>query len=144
MNKMLIRAACVAVLLSGCAQLPPPPEDAAAKRFEPVPGKAVIYLARTGFEPSWIAPVAMNDQMIGSTYKATYMRIETPAGPVRLRGMAGDSGSISLTTEAGKVYYVQHTAYGSRSFERSAFDAVNADHGQALVRSGQITALIQQ
>lgn len=137
---------CTLFLLfaTACAQLPPPPEDAAAKRFDPVPGKAVIYLARPAFEPSWIAPVAMNDQMLGSTYKATYMRIETAAGPVKLRGMAGDSGSVSLNVEAGRVYYVQHTAYGSRSFERSAFDVVDSAYGQALVRGGQITALIRQ
>jgi hypothetical protein len=37
------------LLLAGCvAPLPPMPEDAVAKRFEPLPDKAVIYLARLG------------------------------------------------------------------------------------------------
>jgi hypothetical protein len=35
------------LLLVGCAaQLPPMPEDATAKRFEPLPDKGVIYLVR--------------------------------------------------------------------------------------------------
>jgi hypothetical protein len=132
------------LIFSGCAQLPPPPEDAAAKRFEAIPGKSVIYLARHALEPSFVAPVALEDNMIGSTYRGTYMRIEVPAGKHRLRGMAGDSGSINLVTEPGKVYFVQHSAHGYRSFVSSSFDQVDANYGKSLVLGGQITALITQ
>jgi hypothetical protein len=132
------------LIFSGCAQLPPPPEDAAAKRFEAIPGKSVIYLARHALEPSFVAPVALEDNMIGSTYRGTYMRIEVPAGKHRLRGMAGDSGAINLVTEPGKVYFVQHSAHGYRSFVSSSFDQVDANYGKSLVLGGQITALITQ
>lgn len=40
------RALPVAVLVAGCAQLPPSWQDVEAKRFESVPGKAVIYIVR--------------------------------------------------------------------------------------------------
>jgi hypothetical protein len=132
------------LIFSGCAQLPPPPEDAAAKRFEAIPGKSVIYLARHALEPSFVAPVALEDNMIGSTYRGTHMRIEVPAGKHRLRGMAGDSGAINLVTEPGKVYFVQHSAHGYRSFVSSSFDQVDANYGKSLVLGGQITALITQ
>lgn len=131
------------LLLAGCAaQLPPMPEDAVAKRFEPLPDKAVIYLARHAVEPTFVATVALDDQMIGSTYRGTYIRIEVPPGRHHLRGIAGDSGSIKLDTEPGKIYFVQHTAYGYRSFARSSFDLVDTTYGRALVMGGQITALV--
>lgn len=130
-------------LVTGCAQLPPPPEDGYAKRFEPKADRAVIYLARHPLEPTFIVPVAINDRMIGSTYRGTYMRIEVPAGRHVIRGMAGDSGSISIETAPGRIYYLEHRAYGYRTFVSSSFSPLNQERGQALVRSGQITALIE-
>lgn len=131
------------LLMAGCAQLPPPPEDAVAKRFETRPDCAVIYLARDALEPSFVAPVMLDDRMIGSTYRGTYMRIEIPAGTHVIRGMAGDSGSIKITVAAGQIYYLQHRAYGYRSsFVSSSFSPVNPDQGRALVMGGQLTALI--
>jgi hypothetical protein len=139
MNRFLLLAM---LLITGCAQLPPPPEDAVAKRFENMPDRAVIYLARHALEPSYIAPVMLDDQMIGSTYRGTYMRIEIPAGTHVLRGLAGDSGGIRMSVEAGKIYYVQHRAYGYRTFVSSSFDPVGPEHGRSLVMGGQLTALI--
>ncbi len=140
MTKVLLTAI---LLLAGCAvQLPPMPEDAVAKRFEPIPDKAVIYLARNAVEPTFVAAVALDDQMIGSTYRGTYIRIEIPAGRHQLRGIAGDSGAIRLDTEPGKIYFVQHTAHGYRSFVSSTFDLVDTAYGRSLVMGGQITALI--
>mgnify|MGYP000331645167 CR=1 FL=1 len=130
------------LLITGCAQLPPPPGDAAAKRFETLPDRAVIYLARHALEPSYIAPVALGDQMIGSTYRGTYMRIEVPAGTHVLRGMAGDSGSITITVAAGQIYYLQHRAHGYRSFISSSFDQVNPDSGRSLVMGGELSSVI--
>lgn len=141
MNRFLM----IAVLLTaGCAQLPPPPEDATAKRFDALPGKAVIYLARPALDPAFVAPVVLNDQPIGSTYHGTFMRIEVPAGKHVLRGMAGDTASIKLDTQPGQLYFVQHTTYGYRSFVSSGFSQVDARYGRALVMNGQITALISQ
>lgn len=130
------------LLITGCAQLPPPPEDAVAKRFEPRPDRAVIYLARNIVDPTFIAPVMLDDLMIGSTYSGTYMRIEIPAGTHIFRGMAGDSGGIKITVAAGQIYYLQHRAYGHRTFVSSSFDQVAPDQGRLLVTSGQLSALI--
>jgi len=42
MRRLLV----VAVMLAGCVQLPPTPQDIQAKKFEGVPDKAVIYIVR--------------------------------------------------------------------------------------------------
>lgn len=145
MIRLPLIPALLLLLLAGCvAPLPPMPEDAAAKRFEPVPGKAVIYLARHALEPGFIAPVALDEQMIGSTYRGTYIRIEVPAGRHRLSGIAGDTGTIRLDTEPGKLYFVQHSTYGYRTFVSSSFRLVDAGYGRALVMGGEITALISR
>jgi hypothetical protein len=130
------------LLFAGCAPLPPMPEDAVAKRFEPLPDRAVIYLVRHRFDRDFIAPVMLDDEMIGSTYQGTYMRIEVPAGMHQLAGFAADSGRIRFDTKAGQIYFVQHTAHGFRSFNSSGFDLVDAAYGRTLVLNGQMTALI--
>jgi hypothetical protein len=134
------------LLSAGCAQyqLPPPPGDTGAKRFETVPDKSVIYLVRHPLEPSYVAPVVLDDHAIGSTYRGTYMRIELPAGTHVLRGMAGDSGSITLKTESGKLYFVEHRAYGYRDFTHSSYVPADPARGRSMVLGGQITALISQ
>ena len=145
MARNLLIAFLVA-LFAGCAQyqLPPPPEDAVAKRFEALPDKSVIYLVRHPMEPRYVATVVLDDHMIGSTYRGTYMRIELPSGTHKLRGMAGDSGSIVLITEPGKLYFVEHRAYGYRDFTHSSYLQVGTAHGRSMVMGGQITALISQ
>jgi hypothetical protein len=134
------------LLLAGCAaQLPPMPEDAAAKRFQPLPDKGVIYLVRPSTDRSYVAPVLLNDQMVGSTFRGTFMRIEVPPGVHRLRGLASDNGSVTLDVAKGEIYFVQHNAFGHRgSFINSTYQVVDASRGRSLVMQGQITALITQ
>lgn len=127
-----------ALLLAGCIQLPPLPEDAVAKRFEPVPDRAVIYLVRPALDRHFAAPVVLDDQFIGSTYKDTYLRMEVPAGLHRLRGYAGDSAAIDLQTLPGQIYFVQQTARGYRSFTGSSFQLVDERYGRAMVEAGQL------
>jgi hypothetical protein len=132
------------LLLSGCAQLPPMPGDAESKRFEPLPDRAVIYLARHPLDRDYVASVTLDDQMIGSTYRGTYMRIEVPAGPHQIQGFAGDSGSIKFDTAPGQIYFVQQVTHGLRGFAGSSFDLVDADYGRHMVMNGQLTALISR
>jgi hypothetical protein len=132
------------LLLAGCAaQLPPMPEDAAAKRFETLPDKGVIYLVRPRTDRDYIAPVLLNDQMVGSTFRGTFLRFEVPPGLHRLRGMASDNGSVTLDIKQGEIYFIQHNAFGHRgSFINSTYQVVDASRGRSLVMDGQISGLI--
>lgn len=129
----------VLILLAGCAQLPPPPGDAAAKRFETVPDRAVIYVVRHPQERHFVAPIMLDDEMMGSTYRGTFMRLVVPAGKHQIAGFAGDNGRISLQAEAGKLYFINQTTWGYSSLAGSTFQLVDAGYGRAMVLGGTLT-----
>ena len=126
----------VLLILAGCAQLPPPPGDAAAKKFEIVPDRSVIYVARHVLDKDFAAPIMLDGAPIGTTYNGTFMRIVVPAGAHRITGFAGDSGSIQLKTEPGKLYFINQSVSGFRSLDSSTFQLVDAKHGRTLVLNG--------
>jgi hypothetical protein len=127
--------------LSACTPLPPLPGDAAAKRFESVPDRAVIYLVRHPLDSIVPTSILLDDEMIGSTYKGTYIRMVVPAGPYRIAGMAGDSASIRVQAERGQLYFInQRTWETRRSLGGSAFQLVDPQYGRSLVLSGTLTS----
>ncbi len=131
--------------LSACAPLPPLPGDAAAKRFEPVPDRAVIYLVRHPFEPNFVAPVLLDDQMVGSTYSGTYIRMVVPGGTHRIAGFAADSGLIILQAQPGQVYFISHRAFGrDRSLTGSSFQLVDPQFGSSMVLGGTMVSEVVQ
>ena len=136
MNRFLLPAL---LFLSGCAQLPPLPGDAAAKRFEAVPDRAVIYVVRPVFDRNFVAPIMLDDQMMGSTYRGTYMRLVVPGGTHHIAGFAVDNGRISLQAEPGQVYFIQQTTWGYSSLQGSVFQRVEAQTGRNLVLAGTMT-----
>ena len=142
MKKLL--SAIALLFIAACAQIPPTPEELEAKKFRTIPDKAVIYLVRSAFGPGWAAQVVLDESPIGTTYRRTFIRIETRPGKYEFRGYAGDSGSISLETEAGKLYFIEQDTYDYRSFVRSAFGIVDAERGMALVRNAELHTIVQQ
>jgi hypothetical protein len=128
------------VALSACAPLPPLPGDAAAKRFEPVADRAVIYVVRHPLELDFVAPVLLDDQSIGSTYRGTYIRVVVPGGMHRFAGMAADSGAIRLKAEPGQIYFINHSTFGYSSLTGSSFQLVDAQFGRSMVLGGAMTS----
>jgi len=128
------------LLLAGCAQLPPPPGDAEAKRFEPVADRAVIYVVRHPLDRRFVAPIQLNEQMLGSTYAGTYMRLVVPGGRYQISGYAVDIGQIRLDTMPGQIYYVSQSTWGFDSLQGSIFQRVDAAMGQSMVHSGNLTS----
>ncbi len=126
--------------LSACAPLPPLPGDAAAKRFEPVSDRAVIYLVRNPVERDFVAPILLNDQSVGATYKGTFIRMVLPAGTHRIAGMAGDSGSIRVQAERGQIYFVDQRTMGYDALTGSTFQIVDAQYGRSMVLGGTMTS----
>jgi hypothetical protein len=126
----------VLLLLVGCAQLPPSPQEIEAKRFEPALGKSVIYLVRD--DPDFSdagAPVMLDDRMMGSTYPGTFFRWIVEPGPHQIRGFAGDSGSYALSTGPDRMYFVQQrvSRFLPMPSAQSYFQLVPEAHGRAAV-----------
>lgn len=128
------------LLLAGCAQLPPPPGDAEAKRFDAVADRAVIYVVRHPLDRRFVAPIQLNEQMLGSTYAGTYMRLVVPGGKYLISGYAVDIGQIRLDTTPGQIYFVSQSTWGFDSLQGSIFQRVDAATGQSMVLSGTLTS----
>ena len=132
------RGLLIAILLAGCAQLPPSPQDLQARRFEGVSGKAVIYLIRNDPDISrQAATVKLDDRVMGTTYPGTYLRWEVAPGQHRVAGFVSDNGEISLATEAGKIYFIRQTVVNVHT-PRSVFRAVSEQDGRMVVMRGTL------
>lgn len=137
------RVLAVATALAGCAQLPPTPQDLQAKRFESVPDKAVIYLVRAlpDFNDG-PATIWLGDADTITTYPGTYYRWEVAPGRHRIAGFAADTGSITLQTEPGKVYFVQQrvtpVTWLRSQQPQSHFYPIAEGNGRAVVMRSQL------
>jgi hypothetical protein len=120
--------------LTACAPLPPSPQDIEAKRFEPVAGKAVIYVVRSDpdFAPD-TAGLTLDDQMIGSTYPGTYLRLVVEPGRHRIRGFAGDSGMIVVDVAPGGVFFIRQSVSRWFGFAQSALQPIPEPYGREMV-----------
>jgi hypothetical protein len=128
------RALLSAILLAGCAQLPPTPQDLQAKKFEAAPGKAAVYLVRD--HPDFsdaAATVYLGDAVMVTTYAGTYYRWEAEPGTHRVTGFGADVGAIVLQLEAGRIYYLQQRVSMFFRFPQSYFQLVPEPQGRAAV-----------
>lgn len=134
------RGLSVAILLAGCVQLPPSPQDLQAKRFEPVPAKAVIYVVRTPMDSREASGLALDESGPITTRPGTYYRWEVTPGLHRVAGFAAANESVTLATEAGKIYFLQHTVLGTvRSGPQfTSLRQIDERDGRALVMRAQI------
>jgi hypothetical protein len=101
-----------ALLLAGCAQLPPSPQDMQAKKFESMPDKSVIYVVRMPMDSNEGRSLMLNDGSLITTYRGTYYRWEVAPGTHRVAGFPGGSESVTLTTTPGSIYFLEHTVVG--------------------------------
>ena len=107
------RILLMAVLMAGCAQLPPSPADLQAKRFEAVPGKAVIYVVRTPMDSDEASGLALDGHGQITTLGGTYYRWEVVPGVHRVNGIGSSNVSVTLNAAAGGIYFLQHTVIGT-------------------------------
>jgi hypothetical protein len=137
---MMFRLLLLALALAGCAPLPPSPEDLEAKRFERVPGKAVIYLVRNDPDFSYeVSTVMLDDNMMGSTYPGTYFRWVLEPGRHVIRGYAGDNGSIRVDVAPDTMYFIQQSVTRMfHGFAQSFFRPIPEPHGRAVVLRSEL------
>ncbi len=127
------------ISMAGCVQLPPTTQDIQAKRFESVPGKAVIYIARPRVDaPNGGSIVIGNDGVI-TTYEGTYYRWEVPPGTQVIRGYGVFTASVTLQAEPGRIYFVQQTVNGNRrdGAQSMSLQQVSDVQGRRLVSDAQ-------
>lgn len=136
---MIFRTLLLSLLLAGCAQLPPTPQDIQAKKFENLPERAVIYLVRGDPDFNRVpATVWLGETSTITTYPGTYYRWEVSPGRHRIAGFGVDNGSITLQVEAGKIYYVQHNTRPWIDYAMSYFQLVSEPQGRSLVMRGEL------
>ncbi|MCW5605786.1 MAG: hypothetical protein KIT18_14695 [Burkholderiales bacterium] len=133
------KALLVVVFLAGCVQLPPSPEDIQAKKFENVPGKVVIYIARDRIDSMLQDTIWLGDTAQITTQPGTYYRWVTDPGVHRIEGTGPSTAAVTIRTEAGRIYYVQHLVIGSirSGVKNSHLRQVNEQTGRMLVTNGQ-------
>ncbi len=123
----------IALGLAGCTQLPPSPQDIQAKKFETVPGEAVIYVVRDSLDFSNVqAPIYIGKKLLLTTYPGTYYRWVVPAGRHTIVGYGQDSGTITVEVGQGRIYFVQQRV-SHISVTNSAFELVSEAQGRAAV-----------
>ena len=135
------RVFMLAILLAGCTPLPLTPQDLEARKFEVVPGKAVIYMVRDTLDFSDVqSQIRIGDDLLLKTYPGTYYRWEVPAGKHTIAGYGEDNGTITVAAEQGRIYFVQQRVTYLRVIS-STFALVSEPQGRAAVlRSVLLTA----
>ena len=119
-------------LLAGC-QLPLTPEDLEARKFEAVPGKAVIYLFRTSLDHSSRPGQISLGDIVLKTYPGTFFHWVVEPGARRIEGFGPDAGNITVQAEAGRIYYVRQQTTPFSRMPISHFFLVNENEGRAEV-----------
>src|SRR5262245_2465039 len=63
------RILLTALLVAGCAQLPPAPEDMQAKKFEPAGNRSVIYISRQLLDSPEGGVLTLDERSTITTYQ---------------------------------------------------------------------------
>lgn len=128
------------LLLAGCAQLPPTPQDIQAKRFEPVAGKAVIYIVRDNVGAQIDHSLWLDDAIMITTHIGTYYRWEVTPGSHRITGGGASTAAITLNVEAGKLYFVHHVVNGVQwiTAYQTALQRLDDQTGRARVAQASL------
>jgi hypothetical protein len=148
-EKMSIRhgglavALVLAFLVSGCATVPmaDPQQDKVEKSFAAVPGKSKIYIYRNEtFGAAITMDVSIDDRLLGSTGSKTYLVAVVEPGAHQIRSKGENEEILSLSTVAGRVYYVWQEIKMGLFMARSALREVDEKTGQAGVLESQLIA----
>ena len=127
------------LLIAGCAQLPPTPQDIRAKKFEILPDKAAIYIVRSDPDFNRVqATIVLDDAAMITTYAGTYYRWEVAPGRHRIAGFASDSSFITLDTAPGRIYFVRQRLSPWSFSPLSLFNVVGEQEGRAEVMRAEM------
>jgi uncharacterized protein DUF2846 len=95
--------------IAGCASTPQASRerDADAKEFATQPGASTLYIYRNDFSSlGQNSNLWVDGRLIGATLPRAYFRVNVRPGKHLLNGDGPDTGSLSLETRAGELYFV--------------------------------------
>ena len=114
--KIAFPALLLVVALTGCAtvQMGDAQQDAALKTFAVPKGKSGIYIYRNESMGGAITmEVTVDGQPIGATGAKTYLYREVNPGKHTITSKAENTDTLTLTTQAGRGYFVwQEVKFG--------------------------------
>ena len=137
----ILLAILTSVVLVACyTPLPPKPADIEAKQFQPVPGKAVIYVVRGALDSDEAGPLMLDDVTSLTTLPGTYHRWVVEPGTHKIEGFGVSGNRVVLNTQPGQIYYLRHSVFGTMRTgpTMSALQPVGAAEGQQLVMRAQL------
>jgi hypothetical protein len=133
------RILSLGLLLAGCAQQPPTAEDIQAKKFAPVPDRAVIYVARApgdALDPGMLQ-VDTGEQI--ATMNGTYHRLEVTPGTRQIWGVGPLGNNVTMTVEPEKIYFLRLRVFGDgRGATSETLQVVDEREGRRLVEQSQL------
>jgi hypothetical protein len=143
--KSIYRAFLVAVvlLLHGCASVPMAAieEDAKAKDFSNVSGKASLYIYRNeSFGGAVPMTVTINGRTLGQSAAQTYYRLSLLPGQYTVESHAENVSKLTLSLQAGKRYFVWQEVKMGFFFARSLLQEVDEKTGRAGVMESKLAA----
>ncbi|WP_369926657.1 DUF2846 domain-containing protein [Xanthomonas sp. NCPPB 2632] len=133
-----IAAACA---VSGCASVHKAGQDAdaRAKRFAPVPDKALVYIYRNEILGTAIKlPVLVDGIAVGDTGPNSFLEVAVPGGDHIITSKGETDSTLSLATTAGQVYYVWQEVKVGMWAASSLLHRVDETKGQKGVRESKL------
>jgi hypothetical protein len=133
---LLLLIQCVA----GCASVSTESVEtsAAAKNFDPIEDKGIVFLYRRGrmVGASSATQIKVNGIDAGGTGPGTFFRWELSPGTYTLLASTSESSAtVSVTVEAGEVYFVEQTERIGVSGGRVTMNVRDAKQGKSEVES---------
>jgi hypothetical protein len=127
----------LALLVAACAQIPESTQEKAARKMEPVPGKAVVYIVQGPF-PQYAAGIAFDDGGQVTMWPSSFYRWVTTPGTHAITSSEGRFNAyIKLQVEAGKVYFVENwTAGAFGTTTDTGLQLIDDKIGRQLVKDG--------
>lgn len=126
----------VATVLSGCSAIPMASEekDAQVKSFVAHPEKANLYIYRNEFIGGAVRmEVEIDGKKVGQTGPKTYFALQVLPGDHTIVSKAENDSTLSVTTEAGKNYFVWQEVKMGILYARNKLQLVDEAAGKAGV-----------
>ena len=108
-------AALFALALAACTAAPVAPRNAAdaeAKKFQPLPDKAVVYIVRLPVDSFNTGALSLGNAGSIGTYQGTYYRWEATPGVQRIETVGANMSVVTIDAQPGRIYFVQHRVIG--------------------------------